>query len=109
MTILDIKHLDEDETEDMAQSETRRSFGRGVCEEIRQVLVSTASISMMCLPNWSADKRAKAADVVAIAHGYAKGRKPKSKTDALTAIRKRFVELRQIETLSENAEKARPW
>ncbi len=56
-----------------------------------------------------ADKRAKAADVVAIACGYAKGRKPKSKTDALTAIRKRFVELRQIETLSKNAEKARPW
>ena len=56
-----------------------------------------------------ADKTLKTVDLIAIAQLYSRGKSTSKKTEALEAIRKRFVELRQIEALSENAAKARPW
>jgi hypothetical protein len=108
MSIFNIKHLLGGETDEMAKAkpdevlveEYVARFGK---TGLNRELFDGTLKSLM------ADNRVKASDVVAIAHAYAKGRKPKSKADALTAIRKRFVELRQIETLSRNAEKARPW
>lgn len=108
MTTLDIKHLDDEETEDMARARPDEVLVGDYVQRFGRTGLDREHFNNV-LADLVADKRAKAADVVAIAHAYAKGRKPKSKTDALTAIRKRFVELRQIETLSKNAEKARPW
>ncbi len=108
MTIFDIKHLDEDETEDMAKAKPDEVLVGDYVQRFGRTGLNREHFDDV-LAELVADKRTKAAEVVAIAHGYAKGRKPKSKTDALTAIRKRFVELRQIATLRRNAEKARPW
>lgn len=48
-------------------------------------------------------------DVKAIAHAFAKGPMPKSRREAIAAITKRRVELKQIDTLSRNAAFQRPW
>lgn len=56
------------------------------------------------------DKQLKAADIVAIAHRYGKGgAKPSSKTMALAAISKRFVEIVRFHAKNKVAEKVRPW
>jgi hypothetical protein len=52
----------------------------------------------------------KAPDVIAIAHRYnGGGKKPSSKTMALAAISKRFVEIVRFHAKNKVAEKARPW
>jgi hypothetical protein len=56
------------------------------------------------------DSRLKAPDVIAIAHRYnGGGKKPSSKTMALAAISKRFVEIVRFHAKNKVAEKARPW
>lgn len=56
------------------------------------------------------DARLKAGDVVAVAHRYCGGgKKPSSKTMALAAISKRFVEIVRFHAKNRVAEKARPW
>jgi hypothetical protein len=56
------------------------------------------------------DKRLKAPDIIAIAHRYnGGGKKPSSKTMALAAISKRFVEIVRFHAKNKVAEKARPW
>lgn len=57
-----------------------------------------------------ADKQLKAAEIVAIAYRYNKGgSKPSSKTMALAAISKRFVEMVRFHAKNKVAEKVRPW
>jgi hypothetical protein len=57
-----------------------------------------------------ADKRLKSVDLIAIAHEYGLGgKKPSSKTMALAAISKRFVEIVRFHAKNKVAEKARPW
>jgi hypothetical protein len=52
----------------------------------------------------------RAAEVIAIAHKYVGGgKKPSSKTMALAAISKRFVEIVRFHAKNKVAEKARPW
>lgn len=105
---MDFNSLDTDETDEMA----RGRADEGLVKELAGKLSATGldrDRFDAAYAELSADKRLKAAEIIAIAQSYAKGRKPRSKSDAMTAIRKRFVELRQIETLSRNAEKARPW
>ncbi len=108
MTMLDFKGLDEIESDDMARTKPDEAL---VAEHVKRLGKTGLDREHFdgAYKEMMADERLRAVEVVAIAHAYAKGRKPKSKADALTAIRKRFVELRQIETLSRNAEKARPW
>lgn len=57
-----------------------------------------------------ADRQLRAAEIIAIAHRYSKGgSKPSSKTIALAAISKRFVEIVRFHTKNRIAEKVRPW
>jgi len=57
-----------------------------------------------------AHKELAAMDVINIAHTYlGGGKKPTSKTAALSAISKRFVEIVRYHAKNKNAEKARPW
>lgn len=51
-----------------------------------------------------------AAEVIAIAHGYAGGgKKAASKMAAYSSISKRFVELARFQAKNKVAEKSRPW
>lgn len=57
-----------------------------------------------------ADKQLKAADIITVAHRYNKGgTKASSRTMALAAISKRFVEIVRFHAKNKVAEKARPW
>lgn len=57
-----------------------------------------------------ADNRLKASDIVAIAQRYnGGGKKPSSKTMALAAISKRFVEIVRFHAKNKVAERVRPW
>jgi hypothetical protein len=57
-----------------------------------------------------ADDRLAARDVISVAHRYNQGgKKPSSKTMALAAISKRFVEIVRFHAKNKVAEKARPW
>jgi len=57
-----------------------------------------------------ADDRLTALDIINIAHRYNQGgKKPASKTMALAAISKRFVEIVRFHAKNKVAEKARPW
>jgi hypothetical protein len=56
------------------------------------------------------DNRLTAPDVIKVAHRYNQGgKKPASKTMALAAISKRFVEIVRFHAKNKVAEKARPW
>jgi hypothetical protein len=56
------------------------------------------------------DARLRAPDIIAIAQRYnGGGKKPSSKTMALTAISKRFVEIVRFHAKNRVAEKVRPW
>jgi hypothetical protein len=56
------------------------------------------------------DSRLKAPDIIAIAQRYnGGGKKPSSKTMALAAISKRFVEIVRFHAKNKVAEKVRPW
>jgi hypothetical protein len=57
-----------------------------------------------------ADDRLAAREIIAVAHRYNQGgKKPSSKTMALAAISKRFVEIVRFHAKNKVAEKARPW
>lgn len=57
-----------------------------------------------------ADDRLKAADIIALAHRYnGGGKKASSKTMALAAISKRFVEIVRFHAKNKVAERVRPW
>ncbi len=56
------------------------------------------------------DVRLSAANVITIAHQYARSsKKPSSKATAFAAISKRFVEIVRFEAKNKIAEKTRPW
>lgn len=105
---MDYNSLDVDETDEMARGRADDGLVREHAGKLTATGLDREQFDS-AYSDLASDKRLKAAEIIAIAQAYAKGRKPKSKSDAMTAIRKRFVELRQIETLSRNAEKARPW
>lgn len=63
----------------------------------------------MIFSRLEADERLKAADII-VAHRYNQGgKKPSSKTMALAAISKHFVEIVRFHAKNKVAEKVRPW
>lgn len=106
MTIFPLDEGFEESSDNMARARPNDETVASYAERLRAVGIDKAKFDAL-MSVLTSDKFVRVADVVAIATNYDRGRKPKSKADAFVAIRKRFIELRQIATLTANAEKAR--
>ena len=99
---------DDGSIEDMARTAPNTGLIEGYLSKLKNAGLERTEFEAVMVA-LSTDKQLRAADVVGIASGFDRGRRLKTKAEAIAALRKRFTELRQIATLTANAEKTRPW
>jgi hypothetical protein len=112
MTIFQIKELFGFEGGEMARARKAAPPNDMLIAEYAEALAKVAldrAAFDAVYAKLSEDAGLRVGDLIAVAHKYSRGKRCKTRKDALAAIRKRFVELVRLEANRRNAEKARPW